>query len=116
MQRKIFVESYGCTQNKGDSEIIKYLLKEFLVDSIDKADTVIVNTCGVKGQTEKKIVERISFLLDSKRVIVSGCLPKINLNVIDQRVSGIIGPHDIDRIQEVAFSDEKKIYLSEDNR
>lgn len=116
MQRKIFVESYGCTQNKGDSEIIKYLLKEFLVDSIDKADTVIVNTCGVKGQTEKKIVERISLLLNNKRVIVSGCLPKINLNVIAPGVSGIIGPHDIDKIQEVTFSDEKKVYLSEDNR
>jgi len=116
MQPKIFVETYGCTQNKGDSEIIKYLLKEFLVDSIDKADIVIVNTCGVKGQTEKKIVERISLLLNNKKVIVSGCLPKINLNVIDKNVSGIIGPHDIDRIQEVVFADEKKVYLSEDNR
>ncbi|KYC54250.1 MAG: coproporphyrinogen III oxidase [Candidatus Methanofastidiosum methylothiophilum] len=116
MQPKIFVETYGCTQNKGDSEIIKYLLKEFLVDSIDKADIVIVNTCGVKGQTEKKIVERISLLLINKKVIVSGCLPKINLNVIDKNVSGIIGPHDIDRIQEVVFADEKKVYLSEDNR
>ncbi|HGJ67322.1 TPA: hypothetical protein ENS27_18325 [bacterium] len=99
MQPKIFIETYGCTQNKGDSEIIKYLLKEFLVDSVDKADIVIVNTCGVKGQTEKKIVERISLLLNNKKVIVSGCLPKINLNVIDKNVSGIIGPHDIDRIQ-----------------
>jgi len=116
MQLKIFVENYGCTQNKGDSEIIKYLLKEFLVDSIEKADTVIVNTCGVKGQTEKKIVERISSLLENKRVIVSGCLPKININVIDPRVSGIIGPHDIDKIKEVVFSDEKKVYLSDDNR
>ncbi len=116
MQRKIFIETYGCTQNKGDSEILKYLLKDFLVESIDEADTVIVNTCGVKGQTEKKIVLRISSLLENKRVIVSGCLPKINFGAIDQRVSGIIGTNDLDRIVEVVFSKEKMIFISEDNR
>ena len=116
MQRKIFIETYGCTQNKGDSEILKYLLKDFLVDSIDEADTVIVNTCGVKGQTEKKIVLRISSLLENKRVIVSGCLPKINLQAIDERVSGIIGTNDLDHIVEVVLSEDKKIFISEDNR
>jgi MiaB-like tRNA modifying enzyme len=116
MQHKIFIETYGCTQNKGDSEILKYLLKDFLVDSIDEADTVIVNTCGVKGQTEKKIILRISSLLENKRVIVSGCLPKINLNAIDERVSGIIGTNDLDRIVEVVLSKDKKVFISEDNR
>ncbi|MEN6378813.1 MAG: tRNA (N(6)-L-threonylcarbamoyladenosine(37)-C(2))-methylthiotransferase [Methanofastidiosum sp.] len=116
MQRKVFIETYGCTQNKGDSEILKYLLKDFLVESIDDADTVIVNTCGVKGQTERKIALRISSLLENKRVIVSGCLPKINLGAIDERVSGIIGTNDLDRILEVALSKEKKVFLSEDNR
>ena len=116
MQHKIFVETYGCTQNKGDSEIIKYLLKDFLVDSIDEADTVVVNTCGVKGQTEKKIALRISSLVENKRVIVSGCLPKINLGAIDERVSGIIGTNDLDRIVDVVLSEKKMIFISEDNR
>lgn len=116
MQRKIFIETYGCTQNKGDSEILKYLIKDFLVDSVDEADTVIVNTCGVKGQTEKKILLRISSLLENKRVIVSGCLPKINLGAIDERVSGIIGTNDLDRIVEVVLSEEKMTFISEDNR
>ncbi|MCC7572738.1 MAG: tRNA (N(6)-L-threonylcarbamoyladenosine(37)-C(2))-methylthiotransferase [Candidatus Methanofastidiosum sp.] len=116
MQRKIFIETYGCTQNKGDSEIIKYLLKDFLVESIEDADTVIVNTCGVKGQTEKKIRLRISSLLENKRVIISGCLPKINLEAIDERVSGIIGTNDLDRIAEVVLSDKKMTFISEDNR
>ncbi|KYC45056.1 MAG: (Dimethylallyl)adenosine tRNA methylthiotransferase MiaB [Candidatus Methanofastidiosum methylothiophilum] len=116
MQHKIFVETYGCTQNKGDSEILKYLLKDYLVESVDEADTVIINTCGVKGQTEKKIILRISSLINSKRVIVSGCLPKINLNAIDERVSGIIGTNDLDHILDVVNSKEKLTLISEDNR
>lgn len=116
MKRKIFIETYGCTLNKGDSEIIKYLLKDSITDSIDEADTVIVNSCGVKGQTEKKITYRISSLLKNKRVIVSGCLPKINLKAIDDRVSGIIGTNDLDRIKEVVNSNEKLVFISDDNR
>ena len=116
MQHKIFIETYGCTLNKGDSEIIKYLLNDYLVESIDEANTVILNTCGVKGQTEKKIALRISSLVNNKRVIVSGCLPKINPDVIDERVSGIIGTNDIDRILEIVLSKEKKIFISEDNK
>ena len=116
MQRRVFIETYGCTQNKGDSEILKYLLKDFLVESIDDADTVVINTCGVKGQTEKKIILRISSLIENKRVIVSGCLPKINFKSIDERVSGIIGTNDLDHIVEVLLSEEKKIFISEDNR
>jgi len=52
--------------------------------------------------------ERIKELLDAgKRVIVTGCLPHVNPNAIDPRVSGILGVKSIDRIAEAISVAEK---------
>ena len=63
---KVFIESYGCTFNQADGQIIAGNLKANdidIVDNIDEADVVIVNTCYVKLPTENKLTYRIYFLL-----------------------------------------------------
>ncbi|WP_048152371.1 tRNA (N(6)-L-threonylcarbamoyladenosine(37)-C(2))-methylthiotransferase [Palaeococcus ferrophilus] len=101
---RVHVETYGCTRNKADAEIMEALLVRAgyeLVEAPEKADYVVVNTCAVKDPTEKHMRERIKELLDSeKRVIVTGCLPHVNPDVIDPRVSGMLGVKSIDRIVE----------------
>ena len=72
-----------------------------LTETPEGADYVVVNTCAVKDPTEKHMARRIAELLDAgKRVIVTGCLTHVNPDVIDQRVSGILGVKSIDRIAE----------------
>ncbi|AHL23506.1 tRNA (N(6)-L-threonylcarbamoyladenosine(37)-C(2))-methylthiotransferase [Thermococcus nautili] len=101
---KVHVESYGCSRNKADGEIMEALLLKAgheLVETPEQADYIIVNTCAVKDPTELKMAKRIRELLDSgKRVIVTGCLVHVNPDVIDPRVSGILGVKSIDRIAE----------------
>ncbi len=101
---RVHVESYGCTRNKADGEIMEAILVRSgyeLAETPESADYVVVNTCAVKDPTEKHMKDRIKQLLDSeKKVIVTGCLTHVNPSAIDPRVSGILGVKSIDRIAE----------------
>ncbi|NJE61971.1 tRNA (N(6)-L-threonylcarbamoyladenosine(37)-C(2))-methylthiotransferase [Thermococcus sp. 21S7] len=102
---RVHVETYGCTRNKADAEMMEAILASAgydLAETPEGADYVVVNTCAVKDPTEKHMRGRIKELLNAgKRVIVTGCLPHVNPDVIDSRVSGILGVKSIDRIAEV---------------
>ena len=97
---RIWLETYGCSLNKFDSYIIRYYLisEGFSIsDSIDKADIIIVNSCGVKKQTEDRIISRLKklrALYKDKKLLLVGCLPLINLRRIknETSVDGILGP------------------------
>jgi len=100
---RVHIETYGCTRNKADAEIMEAILvsADYEIVDLDSADYVIVNTCAVKDPTEKHMRKRIKDLLDAgKKVIVTGCLPHINLKAIDERVSAILGVKSINRIVE----------------
>ncbi|MEM3791379.1 MAG: tRNA (N(6)-L-threonylcarbamoyladenosine(37)-C(2))-methylthiotransferase [Candidatus Micrarchaeaceae archaeon] len=72
---KIAIETYGCTLNQADSEMIEERLKEIGYEISDEGETVIINTCTVKTPTEQKILHRIKELNEKgKRLIVTGCL------------------------------------------
>ena len=81
---KVYIESYGCTFNKADGQIIAGVLNENnidIVDSIEKADVIIVNTCYVKLPTENKVVYKIQKLQEDypdKKIIVGGCMVEID--------------------------------------
>ena len=80
---KIYVETYGCWLNKGDSNImITQLLNHGyeIVSNVNEADIIIVNTCAVREETEIKIFKRLKQLYDkfgdSKKYVIVGCLVK----------------------------------------
>ena len=81
---KVYIDSYGCTFNKADGQIMAGVLCENdidLVDSVDEADVIIVNTCYVKLPTENKVVYKIQQLQEKypdKKIIVSGCMVEID--------------------------------------
>ncbi len=104
--------------NKGDTEIVLGKLREAghqIVESIDKSDIVIVNTCAVKRTTLNKVIYRLKELHQKtdKKIIVAGCLPLIDLNKIESigTFSGIISCKTIDSIEEVV----EKISNGEDD-
>ncbi|AJC71422.1 threonylcarbamoyladenosine tRNA methylthiotransferase [Thermococcus guaymasensis DSM 11113] len=108
---RVYVESYGCSRNRADGEIMEAILLRAgyeLAETPESADYVVVNTCAVKDPTEVKMARRIRELLDSgKKVIVTGCLVHVNPDVIDPRVSGILGVKSIDRIAEAVETAER---------
>ena len=74
---RVYVETYGCTLNQADSDIIKGILKKQhqVVKKESDADIIILNTCTVKGATENRILERIKKLVEKKKkIVIAGCL------------------------------------------
>lgn len=75
---KIYVETYGCTLNQADTDIITGILTasgHLITGNARSAEVVIINTCTVKGATENKIIERLKALKDrGVPIIVTGCL------------------------------------------
>lgn len=76
---RFYIETYGCVLNQHDSELLKQLLLNAGYDLVyreNEADFVVVNTCGVKDATEKRITNRLKSI--TKPLIVCGCLPSGN--------------------------------------
>lgn len=108
MSMRVYCETFGCTMNLGDTELILGLLKEAgheAVNNLNDAEIIVVNTCGVKGPTQRKVLRRLKELskLDGKKIIVAGCLPLIDLPSIEQvgEFAGIITCHTINLIPKV---------------
>lgn len=106
---KVFIDTFGCTFNQADSQIMAGNLVENdfeIVNSIDDADVAIINTCYVKQPTENKVTNRIQKLKDQfpeLKVIVSGCMVEIDpkkLNKIAPDTSWI-GPHQLNKTTNV---------------
>ncbi|MBW2969253.1 tRNA (N(6)-L-threonylcarbamoyladenosine(37)-C(2))-methylthiotransferase, partial [Candidatus Woesearchaeota archaeon] len=79
---EIFFESYGCTANKNSTEIMKGLVREAGLNitlNPNFADLIVINSCIVKSPTQEKIRRRvIDFLEQKKKVILAGCMPRLN--------------------------------------
>ena len=127
---KVFIETYGCTFNQADSEIMAGVLNENnieIVDNQEEADAIIVNTCYVKLPTESKVINRIKNLqkkFPEKKIIVGGCMVEVDpkkLDAIGPNCSWI-GPHQLNKTADVVksaiagevsrefgFSDEPKV-------
>jgi len=84
----ILIQTYGCSANQNNSEILKGILTQAgyqIVNNEKIADIIILNTCIVKGKTENKIKRRIQDLKKSRKLlIVSGCMPETNAKQIKQ--------------------------------
>ncbi len=80
---KVYFETYGCTLNRADTDLMKGLVKNRgwrVVERPEGADVIVLNTCTVKSRTENKIISRIEKLKE-KKVVIAGCM-----SVIEERV------------------------------
>ena len=107
MNKSFFVKSFGCSANRSDTEIMIGLLEDagYSLTDLEKAEYVLVNTCGVKQPTEDRVIstlKRISSL--NKKLIIAGCLPRINFERIVKTIpdfSAMLDPRSIHLIVEV---------------
>ncbi len=83
MGKKIYIETYGCQMNVGDSEVILSILgKEGYerTESMDDADVILANTCSVRDNAEQRIRGRIEVFHKQKEkrpeavVGIVGCM------------------------------------------
>jgi MiaB/RimO family radical SAM methylthiotransferase len=108
----IYIDTYGCTFNQADSEIMAGLLLEEgyrLVNTPEDADVIMINTCYVKLPTEQKVINRILKLKQEfphKKLIISGCMVEIDQEKLKKLApeAGWIGPHQIQSTPQVVNS------------
>ncbi|HDI74465.1 MAG TPA: hypothetical protein ENF55_00770 [Thermoprotei archaeon] len=115
---KVYVETYGCWLNKADSEVIKTILVErgaTIVSNPVDANIIIINTCAVREDTERKILRRLRMLCKktTARIVVAGCLAKARpatITDICPRAS-LVEPNAIEKISEVLDSASREILI-----
>jgi len=98
-RKRVFVESFGCSSNMADGEFLRGCLLQAgfdLVNKVAEADVLVYNTCAVKSPTENRVIEKLKKAAKwkSKKLIVTGCLPLINLERMKSKVEfdGVLSP------------------------
>jgi len=115
---KVYVETYGCTMNRSDSDLLRGIIssKFTVTNKINESDVVVINSCGVVEFTERKIIKRILELKKAgKKVVVAGCLPRISPRKMREIADGMLSPDNILEINDVINSTlkgEKAIKIS----
>ncbi len=60
--KRLFIETYGCQMNAGDSEIVVSILQVegyTYTTKIDEADVILINTCSIRDNAEQRIWGRL---------------------------------------------------------
>lgn len=92
---RVCVESYGCTMNQGEGlDLMKSLGRLYkVVNDASQSDLVVLNSCGVIEKTERKILRRFKELMEmGKEVIMTGCLPAISPEAVEETGVDLIAP------------------------
>ncbi len=60
--KRLYVETYGCQMNVGDSEILVSIMQDEgyrYTEDIAQADVILVNTCSIRDNAEQRIWGRL---------------------------------------------------------
>ena len=117
--KNISIITLGCSKNEIDSELMAGILKEnnyTITTSLEKADIIVVNTCGFIQDAKEESIETIWEMTKYKNngtckyLLLAGCLAeryyKELLDEIEE-IDGIIGTGNIKDIINVINSLEK---------
>jgi len=65
VNKKFYIETYGCQMNVADSEVVAAILQTTdaeCTDDISKADIILLNTCSIRDNAEQKVQHRLQEL------------------------------------------------------
>lgn len=122
---KLALISLGCSKNLVDSEHLLGILVQRrgfqLIENVEEADIVIVNTCGFIGDAKEESINtilevgRLKETGSLKKLIVAGCLAQRYAKELLEEMpelDALIGTGDIDKIEEIideVFKDNRLI-------
>jgi tRNA-2-methylthio-N6-dimethylallyladenosine synthase len=78
--KKLFIETYGCQMNVADSEVVAAIMETAgyeMVDKLEEADAIFLNTCSIRDNAEQKIFSRLQhfqYLKKKKKNLIIGIL------------------------------------------
>jgi len=126
LQKKIFLETYGCQMNEYDSELVRSILKkenfEFVVDEL-AADIVMLNTCAIREHAHRKVYGRVHSIRHARgqerpvMIGILGCMAtNLRQDLLEDRslkIDFIAGPDSYKRLPQLiqeASCDGQKSY------
>lgn len=62
--KRVYIETYGCQMNVADSEVVAAIMKMTgydVTEQLDEADAVLINTCSVRDNAEKRVLNRLEY-------------------------------------------------------
>ena len=116
--KKLFIETYGCQMNAGDSEIVVSIMQDNgyrYTEDINEADVILINTCSIRDNAEQRIWGRLSAMRQLKKrkpsliVGVIGCMAeRLKEQLIEEGtgVDIVAGPDSYRSLPELARTAE----------
>ncbi len=113
MERRLYIETYGCQMNVADSELMLGQLSRagyLRVEKPDEADVILVNTCAIREHAEQRIYGRLGELTRHKLrrpgvvLGVTGCMAQhLRAKLIERvpQVDLVVGPDGYRRLPEL---------------
>ncbi|MBN1454728.1 MAG: tRNA (N(6)-L-threonylcarbamoyladenosine(37)-C(2))-methylthiotransferase [Methanomicrobia archaeon] len=90
--QKIHLETFGCTANIGDTLKLQAVLRNAghtIVEGVQDAEVVILNTCTVTRRTELNVLKRLRTLQAmGKAVVVAGCMAAAQRDLLTDVLGG----------------------------
>ena len=102
--KKLYIESYGCQMNFSDSEVVASIMSEngfSTTRDVDEADVVLINTCSIRDNAEKRVRNRLTEFkkkkADNPEMVVGilGCMAeRLKKSLLEQEklVDLVAGP------------------------
>ena len=102
--KKVYLESYGCSMNLNDSEIVASILSEEGYNTthlMEEADLVLVNTCSIREKAEQTVRKRlekynaVKKINPAMKVGVLGCMAeRLKAKFLEEEkiVDLVVGP------------------------
>jgi tRNA-2-methylthio-N6-dimethylallyladenosine synthase len=113
LQKKIFLETYGCQMNEYDSELVKAILKKENYEFVPKegdADIVMLNTCAIRENAHRKVYGRVHNIRHARKgkpvmVGILGCMAtNLRQEIFEDRslkIDFIAGPDSYKRLPQL---------------
>lgn len=111
--------SLGCARNLVDTEVMLGLVLKAgyeIIEDAERADFIVVNTCGFLEQSREEALGILSELFSEKKasakVIVAGCMVQKHKSLLEESFSHIhafIGSGDVDKILQALTHDQQNL-------
>jgi tRNA-2-methylthio-N6-dimethylallyladenosine synthase len=111
--KKVYIETYGCQMNEYDTEVIRAILSNVqyqIVESEQNADIIMLNTCSVRENANRKVYNRIHTLRSIRNgepvyIGMLGCMAtnfrKTLLENRDLKLDFVVGPDSYKRLPQL---------------
>ena len=109
VNRRYVVRTFGCQMNEHDSERIAGLLEHDGMEAVTEesdADVVVLNTCCIRENADKKLYGTLGTLKawkdadPARQIVVAGCLAQKDRDVVRDKapwVDVVLGTHNVHR-------------------